>query len=367
MADALQSILIDMGLALAPFRAIKTPQQAGAFFQQLGYTLPSSAFGSGLNALAAQASGLVSTIEQLATASSDGDIASALVSLLSKLVDTVHSIEQLHTELLASAPATPNLADLPRRLTDFLLLDYLNYQRSYLHAALHVLGLIEHEPNPAPNRPTRTINWDRLTHVFNAPGQIAEAAYHWSSGFDANTFLARLAGVMKAATLPGGLYPQPNSTKVVLGNTTPGLTELRFPIFQKGFTPETYAQFGVTFSPADAQGSKGKGLALLPYILGAADFQFDVCDRGQLTFKSSADIKGVGVVLRPPFEVEGVLNAAGDFNASVLIAEKPRWRRRQSSSGPPGAPGWRCRGRGSPGSPRTPAESSTSARKSRFR
>jgi len=324
MADALQSILIDVGLALAPFRAVKTPEQAGAFFQQLGYTLPAGAFGSGLNALAAQASGLVSAIEQLATASSDGDVASALVSLLSKLVDTVHSIEQLQSELLSNAPGTPNLADLPRRLTDFLILDYLDHQRSYLHEALHVVGLIEHEPNPAPNQSTRTINWDRLTQVFNGPDQIAEAAYHWNSGFDADTFLARLAGVMKAATLPGGLYPQPDSTRVVLGNTTPGLTELRFPIFQKGFTPETYAQFGITFSPADAQGGKGKGLALLPYILGAADFQFDVCDRGQLTFKSSADIKGVGLVLRPPFEVEGVLNAAGDFNASALIAEKPQ-------------------------------------------
>jgi hypothetical protein len=323
MPDTLQSILIDAGLAIAPFRAIKTPEQAVAFFQQLGYTLPSGAFGSGLNALAAQAGGLVATIEKLATASSDADVASAVVSLFSKLVDTVHSIEQLHTELQANAPGTPNLADLPSRLTDFLILEYLDRQRSYLHEALHLVGLIENESNPAPNQPIRAIHWDRLTQFFNGPGQIAEAVYHWNSGFDADTFLARLAGVMKAATLPGGLYPQPNSTKTVLGNTTPGLTELRFPIFQKGFTPATYAQFGITFSPADAQGSKGKGLALLPYILGAADFQFDVCDRGQLTFKSSADIKGVGLVVRPPFDIEGVLNAAGDFNASALIAEKP--------------------------------------------
>lgn len=81
MPDTLQSILIDAGLAIAPFRAIKTPEQAVAFFQQLGYTLPSGAFGSGLNALAAQAGGLVATIEKLASASSDADVASAVVSL----------------------------------------------------------------------------------------------------------------------------------------------------------------------------------------------------------------------------------------------------------------------------------------------
>lgn len=79
MPDTLQSILIDAGLAIAPFRAVKTPEQAVAFFQRLGYTLPSGAFGSGLNAVAAQAGGLVSTIEQLATASADADIATALV------------------------------------------------------------------------------------------------------------------------------------------------------------------------------------------------------------------------------------------------------------------------------------------------
>ena len=235
----------------------------------------------------------------------------------------MNAIEQLHAELQTNAGGTPNLADLPRRLTDFLLLDYLDRARPQAHAGLHLLGLIEHEATPPAGQTTRAVNWDRLAQFVSSPGQIAEDVYHWSSGLDATTFLTRLAQLMKAGGLPGGLYPQPNSTKAALGNTSAGLTELRFPIFQKGFTPQTYSQFGVTFSPADAQGGGGKGVALLPYIMGAAAFQFDVCDRGQLTFQSSADIKGVGVVVRPPFDAQGILNAAGDFSASVLIAEKP--------------------------------------------
>jgi hypothetical protein len=323
MSDALQSVLTELGLAIAPFRAVKTPDQAVAFFRQLGYELPSSAFGSALNGLTTQASGLVSALEQLVNASSESDVASALASIFSKLVATVNAIEQLHTEVQTNAGAVPNLDDLPRRLTDFLLLDYLNRARPQLHAGLHLLGLIEHELNPAPGQTTRAVNWDRFTQFINSPGQIAEDTYHWSSGFDAITFLTRLAELMKAGGLPGGLYPQSNSTKAALGNTSLGLTELRFPILQKGFTPATYSQFGITFSPADAQGGEGKGVALLPYIMGAADFQFDVCDRGQLAFQSSADIKGVGVVVRPPFNAQGILNAAGDFSASIAIAEKP--------------------------------------------
>jgi hypothetical protein len=323
MADALQSVLTELGLAIAPFRAVKTPEQAVEFFRQLGYELPSGAFGSGLNAVATQASGLIAGIEALVNANSDSEIATALAQIFAKLVAVVHAIEQLHDELQVNAGGTPNLGDLPRRLTDFLVLDYLDRARPQAHAGLHLLGLIDHTPNPAAGQTTRTVNWERFTQFINSPGQIAEDVYQWNSGFDAPTFLGRLANLMKAGGLPGGLYPQANSTKVALGNTSVGLTELRFPIMQRGFTPETYSQFGITFSPADAQGSDGKGIALLPYIMGAAEFEFDVCDRGQLTFQASADIKGVGLVLRPPFNVQGILNAAGDFSGSIKIAEKP--------------------------------------------
>src|SRR5258708_2412502 len=57
--------------------------------------------------------------------------------------------------------------------------------------------------------------------------------------------------------------------------------------------------------------------------MGTSTFQFDVCDRGELLFNSTADIKGVGVVVRPPLNAEGILNMASSFKASILIHEKP--------------------------------------------
>jgi hypothetical protein len=323
LADALQTVLTELGLAIAPFRAIKTADQAVAFFRQLGYEIPAGAFGSGFNGLTTQASSLIAAVQQLANASSESDVASALIGIFSKLVATVNAIEQLHTELKTNAGALPNLDDLPRRLTDFLLLDYLSRARAQLHGSLHLLGLIEYLPNPPAGQTTRTVNWDRFAQFINSPGQIADDVYKWSSAFDAPTFLQRFAALVQTTGLPGGLYPQPNSTKSVLGNTSAGLNELRVPIFQQGLTAATYSQFGVTFSPADAQGGAAAGMALLPYIMGAAAFQFDVCDRGQLSFQSSADIKGVGIVVRPPFNAQGILSAAGDFSASITIAEKP--------------------------------------------
>ena len=128
---------------------------------------------------------------------------------------------------------------------------------------------------------------------------------------------------MQGAQLPGGIYPQADTTRAALGNAPTSGPELRFPLFQRGFTPETYSQFGIAFAPADAQGGKKKGLALLPYLMGGSAFDFGVCDRGQLEFESSADIRGVGVVVRPPLDVEPLLNLAGAFRAVVRITEKP--------------------------------------------
>ena len=48
MPHALQSILTQVGLAIAPLRAIDTPEKATAFFRQLGYEISPSAFGGAL-------------------------------------------------------------------------------------------------------------------------------------------------------------------------------------------------------------------------------------------------------------------------------------------------------------------------------
>src|SRR6185437_5278566 len=103
MADILQSVLIELGLAIAPFKAVKTPDDAIAFFHQLGFDFPVAAFGPGLNALTSQASGLVSAIEALANASSDSDVGNALAALFPKLLATVDAINQLHSELTSNA------------------------------------------------------------------------------------------------------------------------------------------------------------------------------------------------------------------------------------------------------------------------
>ena len=322
--DALKSLLIQTGLAIAPLRSIKTAEAGVAFFRKLGYEVPSVAFGGTLGTLGTQAGDLVNAVKQLITATGEVGVATATVNTFGRLVSTVNAITQVHAQIkVGGGAALPDIDDLPRRLTDFLVLDFMDKQSPQVHETLHLLGLIEHEPKPAANKSMRLINWDRITKLFDKPAKIVSDVYGWDTDLDTEKLFLRLENVMRASTLPGGMYPQSETTRALLGNTSTNLKELRFALFQKGVSPETYAQFGVTLSPAEAQGSKKKGIALLPYLMGTAGFTFDVCDRGQLLFNSTADIKGIGVIVRPPLETQGLLGLAGAFKASVQIQEKP--------------------------------------------
>lgn len=323
MADALRSVLTRAALALAPLRAIQTPDQAQAFFRKLGYELPIGAFGGGLMTVSSRAGDLSGAAKALADASGEGGVAAAIANVFARVIALVESLGELKSEIAGGGGAVPNLDDLPKRVTDFLVLDFFERQRLEFHETLHLLGLIEHEPGAAAGHPTRVVNWNRFGQLLSEPGRIAAEVYQWDADFDAAKFLGRMEKMMRAASLPGGMYPQSAAGRAALGNPSIALTELRLPILQKGLTPETYSQFGITFSPAEARDGKKKGIGLLPYLIGATEFQFDVCDRGELVFESTADVRGVGVVVRPPFNAEGVLNLTGAFHASIAIREKP--------------------------------------------
>ena len=320
--DALQSILTEAGVAISPIKAINSPEKAVAFLKKLGYDLQANAIGSALSTLASEGIELVTAIRALANATEDEDRIMAVVDVLTRLGLTVQAAVSLKDQIIANGNGgIPNINDLPRRLTDFLLLEYFENQKPQLHDTLFLLGLIERQPEPPAGQPTRLVHWDRFGTLFTDPRQLFNEVYQWETNFEAEKFLSRLERLMKSSGLPGGLYPQAETTRTLLGNA-PDQQELRFPFFQKGFNADTYAQFGITFSPVDARGSQKKGIALLPYLMGAAEFQFDVCDRGELTFEATADITGIGVIIRPPFQAEGILNLAASFLASIAIEEK---------------------------------------------
>ena len=97
--DALKSFLSQAGVALAPLRTIDSQQRAVTFFRQLGYDFPSSAFGGALQDLASAAGNMATTLQSLATASSDEARNDALIELLRQVIEMVRRIDQLHDQL----------------------------------------------------------------------------------------------------------------------------------------------------------------------------------------------------------------------------------------------------------------------------
>jgi hypothetical protein len=324
MINTLQAILTTASLSISPLRSINSPELAVSFFRQLGYDLQPGLVGNTMPLLAAKAGELISGIQGLVDADGDEKIAIATIRLLAQLKIVVGAIIPLHQQIKTNGGAIiPNIEDFPRRLTDFLILDYLERQSPATHATLLLLGLIEYEPTPALNQPIHIVNWQNLEHLFSQPGQIANDIYQWKTDFNTDKFLARLESLMRAAVLPGGLYSQTDSTKNLLRNSSSNLQELRLPLLLKGFTPETYGQFGITFSPVEAQGSKLKGIALFTYVTGVSELNFAACGRGELSFESkNADITGLGLVVRPPFNVESILSATVNFRTAIQIREK---------------------------------------------
>jgi hypothetical protein len=343
----LQSLLVDIGLAISRFQSVNTTEKAIVFFRQLGYEFSSVTFGTALQNLTAKSGELVKALEQLSQASDESSITSALINILRRISTTVDAISQFHLQLqMGGGAGIPNIADFPRRLTDFLILDYFSRQKPQLYEIFYVLGLIEYEQNPTLSQPMRLIHWGRFGQFLTEPSSIVDDVYHWNSDFEIVKFLGRIEGMMRSAGLPGGFYQPSDATNTALGKVIPDLgelpsfppadssipeifdettielKELRFPIFQKGLTPETYSQFGITLSPAKAVRGKKKGIALLPYLIGTSKFNFAVCDKGELVFESNVDLKGIGLVIRPPFNAEGILGATGNFRTAIQIREK---------------------------------------------
>jgi hypothetical protein len=325
--DFLRVFLTGLGLALGTLRALTSPARAVTFFRGVGFSVSPGSFGATLPNLAARSNDLFNAVGQLSLASSDPAIAVAKAQVAAHLASAMDAVSQMITQVQASGAGFPSVAELTTRFTDFLLIDFLKRQHSDVFSIAHVLGIIDDAPELGGAAPPPRIHWERIGRLFKQPAQIFDDVYGWSGGFDSSALLARLRDVLRTLGLAGGFYPPRGSLNPLPGADVvfgPGL-ELRAPFLQAGLTTETYREFGITFSPIDAAGGKQKGIALLPYIIGASAFDFDVCDRGELRFESTADFRGIGIAVRPPANAEGILNLTGSFHASIRVKEKPQF------------------------------------------
>ncbi len=313
--DALQTLLTETSLALSRLRAVNSPERAVAFLRELGYEVPAAAIGPALPALAAEAGGLTAAVRQLADAEGAGAVATALVTMLGRVDSAVDAIRALHAELQSTSASIPHIEELPRRLTDFLLLDYLERQRPQLHDTLHLLGLIERVPAPQPGQPSRLVNWERFGLFFEEPSRIADEVYRWNTDFDSDTFLERLFKVMQAAPLPGGLHPQADATRAALGNASPLARSCGSRCSSAGSRPRLTRSSASRSRRPMPRGQKERvRVAALPDGRVRIRFRRMRSRRAQVRVDRRHPRRRL--VVRPPLDVDPLLNLQGAFQAA---------------------------------------------------
>lgn len=120
MFDTLQQLLTTAGFAFARLATVNTAAQGVAFFRQLGFEFPQTAFGPALTTLATKAGELPEAVGSLSITTDGLAISVESLKLMNLLREVVQGIDSLKTELQAGAGAVPNIGELPRRFADFL-------------------------------------------------------------------------------------------------------------------------------------------------------------------------------------------------------------------------------------------------------
>ncbi|MGB8194699.1 MAG: DUF6603 domain-containing protein [Chitinophagaceae bacterium] len=320
--------LIEVAHVLRPLRSLDTPERVLYFLEKIGYKVPAADLVQVLSDVFAKSTEIIALAQELIAAETDEEkrgivirflpvIASSFVEI-GKLANAIKAVPGLAQDFIDHAP----LNELPRRLVDYLL--FLHTYRRYpkIFGTLYLTGVLDdetREANDAIYQPAfsfKKVRWDRLPRYFTEPGEVLNEIYDWNKAdkdFNSDLFLKRLEIFLRAMAVPGGIYTQGDNVKNALGNVTDDLPELRIPVYGAGVYPESYAQLGLNISPADKIGDKKKGLALIPYFTGTAQFKFDISEEWESTFSTSLALDAVvGLVIRPPFAMEAFQNIFGD-------------------------------------------------------
>jgi hypothetical protein len=309
--NAQNAVLREIVLAFEPLVSADSAYRVTVLFRELGYELPGGNSFPGLPGLAAHMESTIQALIKFDEADDNNKI-DALAKLGDQIVQLTQEIIALKAVVNSATAAFPAFASnalldqLPVRLMDYLIFEYTRVHRQPVWAIMRLVGVFEMMNLPAdggifqPATSLRTIHWEHLTKLIYDPVSLFDEIYSWNTAFDSNKFFTNIEGVLRAFLLPGGLYVQTQNLQAALGNTAPDLKELRFPILQNAIFPSTYAQFGLNVTSVEAKGSKKPGFAIVPYIFGATDFDFDLNETFEAVFKSTASVDaGLGIIIRP--------------------------------------------------------------------
>ena len=277
--------LTETAFVFQPLQELNSAQEVIDFLDKLGYKVPLAEVNVNINLSIANFQQLVTGIRDLVQAPEKDKlkkIAPLLPVVKNVVTDVMNIVNTMRNgfsslNFFNQAPVD----QLPKRLVDYLIFDYLFRRQPKVFGTLFLMGVLDEEPLAA-NAYQRTgtvkvIKWERIPDWFSQPRTVINSLYQWDTNFDSAKFLQRFQMFLQAMQLPGGLYKQNETVRLALKNTTTRLPELRIPVFTTGAYPSTFAQFGLNLSSVEAkQPDRPKpGIAFIPYFVGISVTEFN--------------------------------------------------------------------------------------------
>jgi uncharacterized protein DUF6603 len=267
-AGTLEILARELALALSPLEQRLASGRADQLFVELGLRLPAGLsadpqLAAAISAGATAAAALGPLAAQLTAAIEDEDpiqIISVGAQLIAQSRTVIQAIDALAAGIDAAAGglSPQDRADvaafaalLPRRLLDFLLVEYLAARAPLALPGLTLLGLVDRAPelgdaaNPLkPPFIRRAVHFERLPDLVSDPATYLADTYGWGTpAFDGLALFQNVSRFLEALDFPVDLLTPPGQPAILEAylftfrvnpaTTPPGLVaNLRFPATQ---------------------------------------------------------------------------------------------------------------------------------------
>ena len=342
MADnVVQKITASTGELLSHLAEIQNDlAEAKAFINLMGWELP-----PGLDDVGLATIDLGNFVQKLdAVTGAPNEVWEDEIAMLGRIAeltlavtDLVKAIHALAEELPSKLAAFPDYVDrtnihkeLPRRLFDFLLTNYLARTSPVTYAVLHLVNIIDYPyfaADPANFQAEHiraTVNYHHFKTLFKDPGKLAEEAYGWNTpNYDPTILLQRIQLLFQALGIRSRMQPLDSRAEEVWTNQTstnsvPMPQLLTFLFEERGVIAGIRVGLSLFGARPTSTGGADGGIGMVPLIRGQVQgsiplFRFNDTF---LDFSGEADaLKSIAVLLRPNKDLE--VSTASGFNQAI--------------------------------------------------
>jgi hypothetical protein len=214
-AGTLETMTRSLALALAPLEEKLAPDNAVAFFTELGLRFPPQVLQpqlvGALNQAVTGAAALPDTVARLTTSIENDDEAGILVAgtqLVAQLVALASALDDIGTQLGALAGTIPGVPaadvtafadELPGKLLSYGLVTAAEQRAAGVVGVANLLGIVDYVPHgdggdaAHPFYVERRLQVSRLSGLLSKPLDVFAAIYDWGQpGFDGTKLISRV-------------------------------------------------------------------------------------------------------------------------------------------------------------------------------